>query len=43
LSNEHSDPMYRVNGVVSNMADFAKAFGCKPDAPMVRKPACRVW
>ena len=43
LSNEHSDPKYRVNGVVSNMDDFAKAFGCKPDAPMVRKPACRVW
>ncbi len=43
LSNEHSDPKYRVNGVVSNSADFAKAFGCKPNAPMVRKPACRVW
>jgi endothelin-converting enzyme/putative endopeptidase len=43
LSNEHSDGKYRVNGVVSNMPDFAKAFGCKADAPMVRKPACRVW
>ena len=43
LSNEHSDPMYRVNGVVSNSSDFAKAFGCKPNAPMVRNPACRVW
>jgi endothelin-converting enzyme/putative endopeptidase len=43
LSNEHSDDKYRVNGVVSNMADFAKAFGCKADSPMVRKPACRVW
>jgi len=43
LSNEHSDPMYRVNGVVSNSSDFAKAFGCKPKAPMVRNPACRVW
>jgi len=43
LSNEHSDPKYRVNGVVSNSPEFAKAFGCKPNAPMVRKPACRVW
>jgi endothelin-converting enzyme/putative endopeptidase len=43
LSNEHSDPKYRVNGVVSNSADFAKAFGCKAGSPMIRKPACRVW
>jgi endothelin-converting enzyme/putative endopeptidase len=43
LSNEHSDPKYRVNGVVSNSPDFAKAFGCKAGSPMVRKPACRVW
>jgi endothelin-converting enzyme/putative endopeptidase len=43
LSNEHSDNKYRVNGTVSNMPDFAKAFGCKAGAPMVRKPACRVW
>jgi len=32
-----------VNGVVSNMPDFAKAFGCKAGSAMVRKPACRVW
>jgi predicted metalloendopeptidase len=43
LTNEHADPKYRVNGVVSNMPDFAKAFGCKPDSPMVRKNACRAW
>lgn len=43
LNNEHSDAMYRVNGVVSNIPEFAKAFGCKAGAPMVRKPACRVW
>ncbi len=43
LSDPHSDPKYRVNGAVSNSADFAKAFGCKAGAPMVRKPACRVW
>lgn len=43
LTNEHSDAKFRVNGVVSNMPEFAKAFGCKPDAAMVRKNACRVW
>jgi putative endopeptidase len=39
----HSPPRYRTNGVVSNMPEFQKAFACKPDAPMVRTPACRVW
>ena len=43
LTNEHSAPQFRVNGVVSNTADFAKAFGCKAGSPMIRKPACRVW
>jgi endothelin-converting enzyme/putative endopeptidase len=43
LTNEHSDPRYRVNGVVSNDAGFAKAFGCKAGSPMVRKNACRTW
>jgi predicted metalloendopeptidase len=43
LTNEHSAPKYRVNGVVSNVPDFAKAFGCKPGSPMIRKPACRTW
>ncbi len=41
--NEHSPGKFRVNGVVGNMPEFQKAFGCKADAPMVRKPACRVW
>ncbi len=39
----HSPPKYRVNGTLSNMPEFQKAFGCKADAPMVRKSACRVW
>jgi endothelin-converting enzyme/putative endopeptidase len=42
-TNEHSPGKDRVNGVVGNMSEFQKAFGCKADAPMVRKPACRVW
>jgi len=39
----HSPGKFRVNGVVSNMPEFQKAFGCKADAPMVRKSVCRVW
>ena len=42
-TNPHAPPRYRVNGVVSNMPEFAKAFSCKADAPMVRASACRVW
>jgi endothelin-converting enzyme/putative endopeptidase len=39
----HSPGEYRVNGVVSNMPEFQKAFGCSVGQPMVRENACRVW
>jgi putative endopeptidase len=39
----HSPGEYRVNGVVSNMPEFQRAFACKVGQPMVRNPACRVW
>lgn len=39
----HSPGKYRVNGVVSNMPEFQKAFACKAGMPMVRANACRVW
>jgi putative endopeptidase len=39
----HSPGQFRVNGVVSNMPEFQKAFGCAANQPMVRTPACRVW
>jgi putative endopeptidase len=39
----HSSGKYRVNGTVSNMPEFQKAFACKADAAMVRQNACRVW
>ncbi len=42
-TNPHSPGRYRVNGVVSNMPEFQKAFSCRADAPMVRQNACRVW
>jgi endothelin-converting enzyme/putative endopeptidase len=43
INNAHAANPYRVNGVVSNMPEFRKAFSCKADAPMVRANACRVW
>jgi putative endopeptidase len=39
----HSPGPWRVNGVVVNMPEFAEAFACKADAPMVGKNPCRVW
>jgi putative endopeptidase len=39
----HSPGKYRVNGVVRNMPEFQKAWGCKPGQPMVPENACRVW
>jgi putative endopeptidase len=42
-TNAHSANQYRVNGVVSNMPEFGRAFSCPADAPMVRQNACRVW
>ena len=42
-TNPHSSSKYRVNGPLSNMPEFAKAFSCKANAPMVRANACRVW
>jgi endothelin-converting enzyme/putative endopeptidase len=42
-ANPHSTPRFRVNGVVSNMPEFQKAFGCKKDQAMVRENACHVW
>jgi endothelin-converting enzyme/putative endopeptidase len=43
ITNPHSPEEYRINGVVSNMPEFAKAFSCKAGQPMVRQNACRVW
>ncbi len=39
----HSPGRWRVNGVVRNMPEFQKAFGCKEGQPMAPANACRVW
>jgi endothelin-converting enzyme/putative endopeptidase len=45
LTDPHSPPKYRVNGVVVNMPEFAQAFACKPGAPMTKPAgkACSIW
>ena len=43
ITNPHSPGFARVNGVVSNMPEFQKAFSCKAGQPMVHTPTCRVW
>ena|SRR5579863_303932 len=42
-TNPHSPGKFRVNGVVQNMPEFQKAWGCKAGQPMVAQNACRVW
>jgi putative endopeptidase len=42
-TNPHPLPKFRANGAVSNMVEFAKAFGCKKGDAMVREQACKIW
>jgi predicted metalloendopeptidase len=41
--NPHSTGKWRVDGVVQNMPEFQKAWGCKAGQPMVSANACHVW
>jgi len=43
ITDPHSPGKYRVNGLLANMPEFAKAFACKPQQPMVSEKPCRVW
>ncbi len=43
ITDPHSPLEYRINGVVSNMPEFQKAFACKVGQPMVRENACKIW
>lgn len=44
-TDSHSPGRWRTNGPLSNMPQFAAAFGCKPGDPMVRPEAVRpvIW
>ena len=42
-SNSHPIPKFRVNGPLSNLELFAKAFGCKAGEKMVREKDCKIW
>ncbi len=39
----HPLARFRANGPLSNMAAFAKAFGCKKGDGMVREQSCKIW
>ena len=39
----HAPPKYRVNGVLVNTPDFAKAFSCKAGSRMAPEKRCAVW
>jgi endothelin-converting enzyme/putative endopeptidase len=39
----HSPDVFRIIGVVQNMPEFGKAFGCKTGQPMMPANACHVW
>lgn len=39
----HAPDEYRTNGILADLPEFAKAFGCKQGQAMVADPICRVW
>jgi endothelin-converting enzyme/putative endopeptidase len=43
ITDPHSPPRYRTNGLVVNMPEFAAAFSCKPGQPMAGEKRCRLW
>ena len=43
LGDPHSTAKWRVNGPMSNMPTFAKAWGCKQGAKMIRQKVCEIW
>jgi putative endopeptidase len=42
-TNPHPLPKFRGNGPLSNMPQFAQAWGCKKGDTMVRDQTCKIW
>jgi putative endopeptidase len=42
-TNPHPLSRFRGIGAPSNLAEFAKAFGCKKGEAMVREQSCKIW
>jgi endothelin-converting enzyme/putative endopeptidase len=45
IDDPHSPARYRINGVVANMPEFARAFHCKAGQALVKPPGklCTIW
>jgi len=43
LTDEHAPNKFRVNGPLSNLPEFAQAFGCKAGSKMVNAKRCTLW
>ena len=43
MTDPHSPPVWRVNGLMPNVPEFARTFSCKAGQPMVRENVCRIW
>lgn len=43
IGGPHALPRWRVNGPLSNLPQFAQAFGCKASDGMVREQLCQIW
>ncbi|CAG9531412.1 unnamed protein product, partial [Cercopithifilaria johnstoni] len=42
-SSEHSPNMYRVNGPLSNLPEFSKAFNCPLGSSLNPQKRCSIW
>ena len=42
-TDSHAIARWRVNGPLSNMAEFASAFNCKTPDKMIKKEICEIW
>jgi putative endopeptidase len=43
ITDVHSPPRWRVNGLMANVPEFARAFACRAGQPLVREKVCKVW